>query len=138
MISFDYNPDLGITHEDVDAQTDLDVLNKWNSSLWEIEASILNRYSANSWKELPIKAKKKIRHVYLFRKYIAARIASLVNEDRKAHGYQSERSRRRDRTLFAKFVEVAKRELPKEVYKRLLAIAQTELAKEKEKEKEIS
>lgn len=130
MTPFDYNVDLDITHEDVDAQTDVDVLNKWNTSLAEIEASILNLHSVNSWKELPVKAKNKVRRVYLFRKYIRGRIASLLNEERKINGYQSERSRRKDRTLIAKFMEVAKRELPKAEYKRLLAIAQEELSKE--------
>lgn len=130
MTPFDYNADLDITQEDVDAQTDVDVLNKWNASLAEIEASILNLHSVHSWKELPVKAKNKVRRVYLFRKYIRGRIASLLNEERKANGYQSERSRRKDRTLVAKFMEVAKRELPKDEYRRLLSIAQEEISKE--------
>ena len=130
MTPFDYNSDLNISHDDVDAQEDIDVLNKWNLSLAELEASILNLHKVDSWKELPAKAKTKVRRVFLFRKYIRSRIASLLNEEKKANGYQSERSRRKDRTLIAKFMEVAKRELANEEYKRILAIAQNELAKD--------
>lgn len=128
MTPFDYSADLDITHDDVDTETNIDVLNKWALSLWETESAILNLHLANSWKELPAKAKSKYRRIFIFRKYIRSRIALLINDERKAAGYQSERSRRKDRTLVAKFMEVAKRELPKEEYKRLLSIAQTELA----------
>lgn len=135
MTPFDYNSDLNISHEDVDVQTDVNVLNNWNLSLSEIEASILNRYSVNSWKELPVKAKNKVRRIYLFRRYVRSRIASLLNEERKENGYQSERSRRKDRTLVAKFMEVAKRELPKDVYNHILSIAQDRLLKKKYRKK---
>ena len=130
MNKINYNPELDITCEDVDAQTDIQVLNQWAYDLYQIEMSIFARNSVESWKDLTGKAKRKYLHVYAFRKYIRSRIHRLLLDERIESGWQSERSRKRDRTLIAKFVEVAKRELPKEVYQSIMTIAQEEISKE--------
>lgn len=92
-----------------------------------IITSILNKHNAESWHTLPPRAKSAYRYNYSLMRMTRTRIACLLEAQRVRTGYKSERAKKRERTLAAKFMEVAKQELEKSEYKRLLTIAQQEL-----------
>lgn len=125
-----YNKDLDITIEQIQAEENVDQLHSWRNSLQLIMDEVLRKNSTDNWHTLPQRAKAKYQRTKYFDKVIARRIGCVFGKLKSQAGYQSERSRKKDRTLIAKFVEVAKRELPKDEYKRLLAIAQDEISKE--------
>lgn len=121
------NKELGITEEDVLKETDIQILNSWRNSLQSQMTSILNRFDVTHHNELPVSAKRAYRYIKTLDRIIASRYGVLVTEMKVSNGYVSERAKRRNRTLIAKFMEVAKRELDKSEYKRILEIAQKEL-----------
>lgn len=125
-----YNKDLDITIEQIQAEDNVDQLHSWRNSLQLIMDEVLRKNLTDDWHTLPPRAKAKYQRTEYFDKVIARRIGCVFGKLKAQAGYQSERSRRKDRTLVAKFMEVAKRELPKEEYKRLLALAQDEISKE--------
>ena len=114
----------------IETEDDIDKLNSWRNTLRLVIDGIYRNNSTDDWHKLPPIARKKYQLTVSFDKIIAHRIGQIFAIRKTTPGYQSERSRRKDRTLVAKFMEVAKRELPKDVYKRLLEIAQEEIAKE--------
>lgn len=115
---------ISVSEVDIRNENDLEKLTLWKMELSGIITSILNKNNADNWHQLPPKAKNAYRYNYALLRMARLKIARMLEDKRLASGYRSERSRRRDRTLAAKFMEVAKQKLPKETYKQLLEIAQ--------------
>ena len=116
-----YNKELNITEEDVVKETDIEVLLRWRTS---IESQITSMLAGvDSWTMLPDKKKTAYKYMFTFNKMIRRQIGVV----RRENGWVSERSKRKDRSLSMVFMQVAKKELRKEDYARLLAIAQSEI-----------
>lgn len=121
------NKQLGITEEDVMLEQDIETLADWRADLDTQIASILAHNSVNSWRELPPKAKSAYTYVVALQKIVKKRIGDISEVMKIETGYRSERQKRKDRHLAGVFMEVAKKELPKDDYARLLTLAQEKL-----------
>ena len=126
------NKDINLSEDDIVKETNLEKLLDWKIKLQGIISSILTKSNVENWHLLPPRAKSAYRYNYTLFRMVRTRYASLLETKRQETGYRSERARKRDRTLYAKFMEVAKREMDKSEYKRILSIAQQELANERE------
>lgn len=121
-----FDKELNLSEEDISNSTNIEQLSNWKNSLSSKLTSILNRYEVNGWQELPIKAKTAYRYSFSLYKSCGRRLAFLYEQSKSASGYVSEKDKRKNRALCNKFMEVAKRELPKDLYERILQIAQQE------------
>ena len=122
---------LNLSEEDILKETNLETLFNWKSEINSYKNSILIKFNVDSWKDLPPKVAMNYRFHDTLERIVRSRIGYYKEIAKQNSGeYRSERSRRKDRTLQAKFMEVAKRILNKEDYKQILNIAQSELGME--------
>ena len=117
-----YNKKLGISDEMINNEEDMDVVMGWRR---EIEAEIVefNLRTAN-YPELSRNQKKARAILYSLRLLCKSRM-SLYDLQLKEEGkWKSPREVKSDRYLASVFMEVAKKQLPKPEYRRLLEAAQ--------------
>ena len=120
-----YNKELNITEIDVENQNNIDTLNEWMKSLESQIASIL--IGSDGWTTLPQNKKIAYQCMVTLRKTVKRKIGECWLKIKEENGWKSEKNKRKDRTLSMVFMKIAKKELSKEEYFRLLSIAQNEI-----------
>ena len=123
-----FNKELGITEEDVLNQEDIKILNTWRVSIESQMVSLLA--GTDDYRNLPHRKKIKYQYLFSLRRMVKHRISECLFEIKKDSGWISERSKRKDRTLSMEFMRIAKRELSKEEYSRLLELAKSKIEEE--------
>lgn len=120
------NPFLNLSFDLIDSECDIAKLSEWAIRIEQFLIALLDDNGADDWKELPGNKISIYKWHYNLKRYIGYKKAKIKNEN----GYISKREIRRHRTLTMKFMEVAKKELPKELYDKILDISKEKLEKE--------